>query len=367
MAKAWQATVEFLSRPFLGIALGEWLVFLLIWIGVYLALGIITSWLRRRLQARALLTEHRYDDYLLKVLDHTMRFGLLGLALLIALSTATLGGPYRIGESLRPLAMVMIFIQIGIWGMSLVDALLEKGFETARVGESAAKSASGIVRWFAVVLIWGCVILVILSGFGVEITPLIAGLGVGGIAIAFALQQILGDVFCSVAIVMDKPFEVGDFIIVGDFMGTVERIGIKTTRVRSLSGEQIIFSNSDLLGSRVRNYKRMQERRVVFGFGVLYSTSVDQLRQIPDIVKEIITAIDGIRFDRAHFQKFGDSSLDFEVVYYVLSADYNLYMDIQQRINLELLSRLEALGVEMAFPSRTIYLDPESAKRLGGS
>jgi small-conductance mechanosensitive channel len=180
---------------------------------------------------------------------------------------------------------------------------------------------------------------------------------VGGVAVAFALQQILGDIFCSVAIVLDKPFEVGDFIISGEHMGSVEHIGVKTTRVRSLGGEQIVFPNSDLIGSRVRNYKRMLERRVVFSFGVLYATKAETLEQIPGIVREIVEGLEQTRFDRAHFAKFGDSSLDFEVVYYVLSPDYNLFMDLQQQINLAIFRRMEEMGVGFAFPSRSLYVE----------
>ena len=209
--------------------------------------------------------------------------------------------------------------------------------------------------------LWTTVAILILSTFGIEVTPLLAGLGVGGIAVGFALQQILGDIFCSVAIVLDRPFEVGDFIIIGDYMGTVERIGVKTTRVRSLGGEQIIFPNSDLLDSRIRNYKRMAERRVVFKFGVIYATPPRTSEQIPGLVRGSSRAIDQTRFDRAHFAVFGDSSLDFEVVYYVLSPDYNLYMDIQQQINLALVRAVASLGADFAFPTRTLYFAPDTA------
>jgi len=147
---------------------------------------------------------------------------------------------------------------------------------------------------------------------------------------------------------------------VGDFLGTVERIGIKTTRLRSLSGEQLIFANSDLINSRVKNYKRMNERRIVFSFGVIYQTPVDKLEIIPRMVREIIESIDQTRFDRAHFQKYGDSSLDFEVVYYVLIRDYNLYMDIQQKINLTLFRQFEKEHIEFAYPTQTLYIQNQT-------
>jgi small-conductance mechanosensitive channel len=185
---------------------------------------------------------------------------------------------------------------------------------------------------------------------------LVAGLGIGGIAVALALQNVLGDLFASLSIILDKPFVLGDFIIVGDLLGVVEKIGLKTTRVRSLSGEQLIFANSDLLSSRIRNFKRMQERRIAFGFGVLYQTKPEQLEAIPGMVKGIIEGQENARFDRAHFKGFGESAYDFEVVYFLNTPDYVAYMDCQQAINLGICRGLAERGVEFAYPTRTIYL-----------
>jgi len=176
---------------------------------------------------------------------------------------------------------------------------------------------------------------------------------------------LLGDLFSYFVIVFDRPFEIGDFLIFGDILGSVEKIGIKTTRIRSLSGEQITVSNSDLTGSRVRNYKRMEQRRIVFGVGVVYDTPFEQLKKIPGIIREAVEAEELARFDRAHFARYGDWSLDFEVVYYVLSPDYNLYMDIQERINLAIFERFEAEGIGFAFPTRTVQL--EAAGGTGGA
>jgi len=183
-----------------------------------------------------------------------------------------------------------------------------------------------------------------------------------GSAVALAVQNILGDLFASFSIVLDRPFVMGDFIIVGEHLGTVEHIGLKTTRLRSLSGEQLVFSNTDLLGSRIRNYKRMAERRVVFSLGVLYQTSPEQLEKIPQMIRDIVEAQTPVRFDRAHFKEYGASSLNFEIVYYVLSSDYALYMDIQQRINYQLKSRLDANGIEFAYPTQVTRFDPAKAK-----
>ena len=196
----------------------------------------------------------------------------------------------------------------------------------------------------------------ILDNLGIDVTALVAGLGIGGIAVALAAQNVLGDLFASLSIAFDKPFLVGDFLILDDYLGSVEHIGIKSTRLRSLSGEQIIMSNNDLLKSRVRNYGRMVERRVVLAHGVTYDTPIGRLEEIPDIVRSAIERQADTRFDRSHFARHGASSLDFESVYYVLSADYNRFMDIQQAINLEIHRRFSELGIEFAIPTQRLYL-----------
>jgi small-conductance mechanosensitive channel len=205
-------------------------------------------------------------------------------------------------------------------------------------------------------VLWAVVALLALDNMGFDITALVAGLGVAGIAVGLAVQNILGDLFASLSIVLDKPFVIGDFIVVDNLPGTVERIGIKTTRVRSLSGEQLVFSNADLLKSRIRNYRRMTERRVVFSVGVTYETGEEKLGTIPGILRGIVEAQGNVRFDRAHFQSFGDSALVFEVVYYILTPDYSRYMDIQQEINFAIHRRFTAEGISFAYPTRTLWL-----------
>jgi small-conductance mechanosensitive channel len=205
------------------------------------------------------------------------------------------------------------------------------------------------------------VFLLILDNLGVNITGLVAGLGIGGIAVALAVQNILGDLFASLSIVLDKPFMIGDYVVVDTLSGTVEHIGLKTTRIRSLSGEQLIFSNNDLLKSRIRNYKRMEERRIVFGFGVIYQTPVEKLIRIKKQVAEIIEKQEHARLDRVHFKEYGDSSLNFEVVYFVDDPAYALYMDIQENINLELFRRFTEEGIEFAYPTRTLYVQHTQA------
>jgi small-conductance mechanosensitive channel len=203
---------------------------------------------------------------------------------------------------------------------------------------------------------WTLALLIVLDNLGVQISGLLTGLGIGGVAIAFAAQAILGDIFSYFSIFLDKPFEVGDFIIVGEYMGVVEKTGIKTTRIRSLSGEELVFSNKDLTASRIRNYKTMSERRVDFRFGIKYDTPLEKLEKVGEMVKSIIDNIEQIRFDRANFHSFGDFALIFEVVYYIELSDYNIYKDIQETINLELVRTFRDEGIEFAFPTQEIIL-----------
>lgn len=228
--------------------------------------------------------------------------------------------------------------------------LISKSKDTGKI-----KNLKGILVILKVI-IWGLGFILILDNLGYKISAVLAGLGIGGIAVALAAQTILGDLFSYFVIIFDKPFEVGDFIIVGDAMGTVETIGIKTTRVRSISGEELIFSNSDLTNSRVKNFKRMYARRVVFKIGVTYDTSLEKLKQIPEIIKNIITNIKDTKFERAHFTSYGDSSLIYEIVYFVNNSDYNRYMDIQQEINLKLYEEFSRLKIDFAYPTQTIFL-----------
>ncbi|MBU1997522.1 MAG: mechanosensitive ion channel family protein, partial [Candidatus Omnitrophica bacterium] len=208
-------------------------------------------------------------------------------------------------------------------------------------------------------LIWSLAIIFFLDNMGFKISAVIAGLGIGGVAVALAAQAVLADLFSYFAILFDRPFEIGDFIIVGDFLGVVEHVGVKTTRISSLSGEQIVFSNTDLTNSRVRNYKRMQKRRVVFKLGVTYGTSLEKVKEIPKIIEGIIKGIKDTTFDRAHFLAYGDFSLVYEIVYYVMSGDYNKYMDIQQEINFEIKNEFKKKQIEFAFPTQTLYVNKE--------
>jgi len=221
--------------------------------------------------------------------------------------------------------------------------------------DSNSATISDLVTLIARIAFWLLGGLFILSNLGINVTSLVAGLGIGGIAIAFALQGVLSDLFASFSIYFDKPFRIGDFIVIGTDSGTVEKIGIKTTRIRTLQGEELVVSNAELTSVRVQNFKKMQERRVVAKFGITYETPQDLVHQVPDIVNHIFEALERGRLNRVHFTSFGDSALIFEVVYFIESADYTEYLNIQQAFNFELMSRFADLGIGFAYPTQTIY------------
>ena len=347
------------DRPFrLGQLIRAAIAFCLVMLIAWVGRAVLRRTLLRHLEAHAETSETMLDDALLAVVRQTKPIVVILLAAYLALITLPLSNASL--SFLNKSAIVVVTIQAAIWANAALAGMLDKTVKRRAEKDPAAASAFGLMGFFARVAIWSTALLLGLSSIGYPIGPLLAGLGVGGVAVAFALQNILGDIFCSIAIVLDKPFVLGDFIIVGDLMGTVENIGIKTTRIRSLSGEQIIFSNADLIGSRVRNYKRMYQRRVVFAFGVVYEIPLAKLQGIPATVRTIIESIEQTRFDRAHFKQYGDFSLDFEVVYYVLVPDFGAYMDIQQEINLRLFETFEQEGIAFAYPTREIIMRPTS-------
>ena len=270
------------------------------------------------------------------------------------------------GRELIDSALTLVsFWQVGVWASVAVSWWLEHNRQIRHAGDRVAASSFAVIGFIAKALVWVLIVLMALENLGVNITTLVAGLGVGGIAVALALQSILGDLFASLSITFDQPFFVGDFVAVDAFSGTVEHIGIKSTRLRSISGEQIILANADLLKTRLRNYGRMTERRVLFTVGVTYETPVEQIEQIPAIVRGIIEAIPDTRFDRSHFSAHGAVSLDFETVYYVLIADYARHMDIQQEIHLKLHREFARRGIEFAYPTQRLLLERAGAARPG--
>jgi small-conductance mechanosensitive channel len=250
---------------------------------------------------------------------------------------------------LRMIMFTLLLLQVARWGNRLISLLVTREVKR-RVGNNDESSTTvGLLGFFARVILWTVILLVVLDNLpNVRVDTLITSLGVTGLAVAIAVQRILSDVFASVSIALDKPFVIGDFIIVDAYQGTVENIGLKSTRIRSLFGEQIVVSNSDLLNSRIKNYKRMVDRRVVLNIKLAPSTSIEQLMRVPTLLQEIVQAQNPVRFGRAHFQSIGDGFYLYEIVYDVLSPDYSLYMDIQQNVNLAILNRFQQEGIPLA-------------------
>lgn len=249
---------------------------------------------------------------------------------------------------IQRLALFIAIIQTARWGNELIRAVLLNANFLPGVSNRAAKS---LVNFFLKLVLFSILILLTLDILGFNITALVAGLGVGGVAVALAVQNILGDLFSSMTIIFGKPFEVGDFIVVGTAMGTVESIGIKTTRLRALSGEQIIFSNSDILKTRIHNYKRMNERRVTFNVRLAFETSVEKIRRAKEILSEEISKLEKTVFERCHFFQIGEYSMDFEVVYLFKDADMKNYMDIHEKLLLNMRLRFQKEGIDLAIPA----------------
>jgi len=350
-----------LEQVHYGNSVALWLAALGIALLAFLAGRVFIRLALRRLASLSERSRTTWDDLVVDLLKRSR-------TLLVALLALYLGSlVLRLPAALEALAgkavLLAVLLQFAFWGDRIVSFWVQRGMEERlRQDPNLATTVAGL-RLLGRIVLWSIFVLIVLDNLGVNITALVAGLGVGGVAVALALQNVLGDLFASLSIVLDKPFVIGDFVIVGEHMGTIERIGLKTTRVRSLSGEQLVFANNDLLQSRIRNYKRMEERRVVFELGVVYETPADQLEAIPGWLRQIVEAEEQTRFDRAHFKRYGDFSLAFEVVYYVLSADYNVYMDIQQRINLQIFRRFANEGVAFAYPTNKLYV--ASAPREG--
>ena len=348
----WLETTILLNDPLL-----HWLFAAGIALAVFLGLLAVKAVVIRRIGRLAERTETDLDDFLVDLVRRT-RALVVGLVA-IELGSLYLRLPGRLGVALKGLTILAILVQVGIWLSVAIDWWVARTRRQRLEKDAASATLIGALRFVAKLILWSLLLLVALDNFGVDVTALVAGLGVGGIAIALAVQNVLGDLLGSLSIVLDKPFVVGDAISVGEFSGKVEGIGLKTTRVRSVSGEQVIFPNGDLLQSRIRNWARLAERRVALTFGVVYQTPPEVVAAIPGIVRGIVSGQSEVRFERSHFRGLGTSSLDFETIYWITSPDYNLFMDRQQAINLELLRAFEREGIAFADSTRTVLLPPD--------
>lgn len=337
---------------FFGNTIALWLSAIAVALLVYLALRLVLRVVRERMTQSARRTETHLDDLLVHMLASTRQWTLLAAALLLASRLLTLPGRWE--TRLDYLWFLVIGVQIGLWLNEAITYWVEQRLHQKQ-GSAGNPVITTILSWILRLFVWTLVVLAVLANMGVNITAMVASLGIGGVAVALAVQNILGDLFASAAIGLDKPFEIGDFIVFGEVAGSVEHVGLKTTRIRALSGEQIVCSNTQLLTNTIHNYKRMAERRIQFSFTIAQSTPAETLHQIPAIVRDAIQAAGNTRFDRAHFKEFGESALNFEVVYFVTSPDYNLYMDVQQAVNLSLKARLDAMEVAFGLPAQRTH------------
>jgi len=353
---------EFLSQIYFGNTVESYAIALGIFILGVITLTIFKIIVLSRLKKWAEKTETKLDDLLIKGMEKSILPVLYLIIFYLAVDALTLPAGVEKGIGIGAVILITFFI------IRLITSTLKYALSTyvkrKSPGEEDAdrrlRQIKGITLIFNFI-IWVVGFVFLLDNLGFEISAVIAGLGIGGIAIALAAQAILGDLFSYFVIFFDRPFEIGDFVnLGGEFVGTIEYIGIKTTRIRSLSGEQIVASNTDLTNSRVRNFKRMERRRVVFRLGVIYQTTADQLEEIPKIVRNIIESKEDTVFDRGHFATYGDFSLNFEFVYFVIGSDYIKYMETQQKINMEIYRTFENKGIEFAYPTQTLFVSKEN-------
>ncbi len=342
------------NRIYWGNSVQDWLTALATLIVAMTVLYFLKRLLIARLKAWSLKTKNDLDDFLISVVERSLVPLLYLGAVYFSIRTLTLSATVNKVIHVAYL-FVFTFFMLRIISSVIREAIFSF-IKTKKDKREKQKEAKGLLIIVNVV-IWMLGIVFLIDNLGYDVTTIIAGLGIGGIAIALAAQTILGDLFSYFVIFFDRPFEIGDFIVVEDKPGTVEYIGIKTTRLKTLSGEQLICSNTYLTNSRVHNFKRMEERRIAFKLGVTYQTPQAKLRRIPGIVKSIIESQADIRFDRGHFSNFGDFSLDFEFVYYVLNPDYNLFMDKQQDIYLDIAGAFEQEKIDFAYPTQSLFME----------
>ncbi|KPJ56327.1 hypothetical protein AMJ49_05180 [Parcubacteria bacterium DG_74_2] len=349
-------SLEILNFEILGNLVQDYLLALAVFTAAVIALKVFKHFIIEKLKKLAEKTKTDIDDLLIKIIQNIGWPFYFFLPLYVA--SQFIQVPGFIAAVLYYAVFITIVYYVIKGCQDLIDfsaqkIILQRQKQEERIDTSVIDILTKILKG----ALWGIALVIVLSNFGYDVSALIAGLGIGGIAIAFALQNVLVDIFASFSIYFDKPFQVGDFIVLGDDKGVVKKIGIKSTRIQTLQGEELVVSNKELTEARVRNYKRMEKRRIVFGFGVTYETPTEKLKIIPDIIREIIEKAELAEIDRVHFKEFGDFSLNFEVVYFLNSSDYNDYMNTQQEINLAIKQRFEQEKIEMAYPTQTIFLN----------
>ncbi len=337
-------------------SINPWAIAIFLLIGLFVLIYFFKSIAVKKAKLWALTTSNSWDNYVIVTFEKSV------VPMLYIGSFYAVLGTLPLSEKIANISNIVFLATGTYFTLRILSSTFRKFvlsfIQTQENSEAKQKQASGLVLIVNIVM-WILGIIFMIDNLGYDVTSLIAGLGIGGIAIALAAQTILGDLFSYFVIFFDRPFEIGDFIVIEDKSGNVEHIGIKTTRIRTLSGEQLICSNTDLTNARMHNYKRLQKRRILFNLGVTYQTSSELLSEIPLILRQIIESEPNVSFDRAHFSGYGDFSLNFEVVYHVLDPDYNFYMDKQQAIYLDIFKAFEKRSIDFAYPTQTLLMQTE--------
>ncbi len=349
-----------------GTPLRIWSIAAIVFVATFGALAIIRALAARRLAPLAGRTATRLDDIALDLLQRTRYSFLLLLAVYAASLVLALPADSTPAVLIRTVTVIALLVQGALWGNALIGLWVRQWGERRAV-DAETRMTMTALTYAARIALWALVTLLILDNLGVNITALVTGLGIGGVAVALAVQNILGDLFAALSIVLDKPFVVGDTIdLGGDFVGTVQHIGLKSTRIRSISGEMIVISNGDLLKSRIRNYRGQRERRVLFRLVLDPATSPEALARVPVLLRAVIEAQPSTRFDRSHVKAISDVGYEVETVYYMTDPDYVRYMDTQQAINLETVRRFAAEGIGFARALRTVVVVERDLRRGEG-
>lgn len=335
-----------------SISNSETIAFLSIAISILIAMLIAREMLARIVARLTIRIPATLSQLLVRLVRQTNILLLLLLSAKIASLWSALPKGYY--PKISQATTIALILQMSLWASIFANQWFTHYADKKQAKDPSSLTAFGLLSFACRFVIWLIAFLIILENLGFNVGTLVAGLGIGGIAVALAVQNILGDLLGSLSIILDKPFVVGDAITIGEVSGTVEHIGVKTTRIRAVSGEQVVITNSDLLAGRIRNFKRLVERRVVFTLSVVYETPAEKLEAIPEIVRQIVEGQSSVRFDRAHLATLGNSALIFEVVYFVLSSEFNRYMDVQQAINFALLRRFKELEISFALPTQTL-------------
>ncbi|NJL44084.1 MAG: mechanosensitive ion channel family protein [Nitrosarchaeum sp.] len=352
MAMDWNALLD---AQFAGVTLRQVVIasalFVIVIMGIRIVIGLVIA----RLKVLSAKTKTDLDDAVVESVRRLFAWPVYLVAALVV-SGRALPLPEFVWRVLNYAAIIVVCFYVVRALMVFVDFGVRRAMQKNGNGKDVDEGTLHIFSGLIKIAMWVIAIIFVISNLGYNVASLVAGLGIGGIAIGFALQNILSDIFASFSIYLDKPFKVGDFIMIGTDSGTVQKIGIKSTRIRTLQGEELIVSNKELTESRVNNFKKLERRRVVFSVGVTYDTSQAKVEKIPKVIAAVVKAQKLAELDRVHFKAFGDFALIYEIVYFVGSKEYVDYMDTQQAINFGIKKAFEKERIEMAFPTQTVYV-----------